>query len=44
MDYFTESERDRMLEEEMDFDRSFIHKIYKEKTMQIKHALEKQVF
>ena len=32
MDYFTETERDRMLEEEMDFDKGFIHKIYKEKT------------
>jgi hemerythrin-like domain-containing protein len=43
MDYFTESERDRMLEEEMDFDKGFIHKIYKEKTIQVKNALEKQI-
>jgi hemerythrin-like domain-containing protein len=43
MDYFTESERDRMLEEEMDFDKGFIHKIYKEKTIQVKHALETKI-
>lgn len=43
MDYFSESEKDRMLEEEMDFDKGFIHKIYKEKSIQVKHALEKKI-
>ena len=43
MDYFTESERDRMLEDEMDFDKGFIHKIYKEKTQQVKLALSSQL-
>ena len=43
MDYFTESERDRMLEEEMDFDREFIHRIYKEKTLQVKSTLDSQL-
>jgi hemerythrin-like domain-containing protein len=43
MDYFTESERDRMLEEEMDFDKGFIHKIYKEKTIQVKLKLDSQL-
>ncbi len=41
MDYFSESEKDRMLEEEMDFDKGFIHKIYKEKTLQVKLKLDK---
>lgn len=40
MDYFSGSERDRMLEEEMDFDKAFIHKIYKEKTLQVKLKLD----
>lgn len=43
MDYLSDSERDRMLEEEMDFDKEFIHKVYKEKTQQVKHALENQI-
>ena len=43
MDYFSETERDRMLEEEMDFDKGFIHKIYKEKTQQVKLALGSQL-
>jgi hemerythrin-like domain-containing protein len=43
MDYFTESERDRMLEEETDFDKEFIHKIYKEKTLQMKRTLDSQL-
>jgi hemerythrin-like domain-containing protein len=42
MDYFTQLERDRMLEEEMDFDKGFIHKIYKEKTIHIKLKLDSQ--
>jgi hemerythrin-like domain-containing protein len=42
MDYFSESEKDRMLEEEMDFDKGFIHKIYKEKTLQVRLSLDKQ--
>jgi len=41
MDYFSESERDRIIEEEMDFDKEFIHKIYKEKTIQVKLRLDK---
>jgi hemerythrin-like domain-containing protein len=44
MDYLTESEKDRMLEEENDFDKQFIHKIYKEKTIQVKHTLEISYF
>jgi len=43
MDYFTETERDRMLEDEMDFDKGFIHKIYKEKTQQVRLALSSQL-
>lgn len=43
MDYFTETEKDRMLEEEMDFDKGFIHKVYKEKSIQVKHTLEKMI-
>jgi hypothetical protein len=43
MDYFTETERDRMLEEEMEFDKGFIHKIYKEKTQQVRLALSSQL-
>lgn len=43
MDYFTESEKDRMLEEEMDFDKGFIHRIYKEKTIQVKRSLDSQL-
>jgi hemerythrin-like domain-containing protein len=39
MDYFTESEKNLMLEKEMDFDKEFIHRIYKEKTIQVKNAL-----
>lgn len=42
MDYFSESERDRILEEEMDFDKEFIHKIYKEKIQQVKLSLDNQ--
>jgi hypothetical protein len=32
-----------MLEEEMDFDKGFIHRIYEEKTIQVKHALETKI-
>jgi hemerythrin-like domain-containing protein len=42
MDYFSESERDSILEEEMDFDKEFIHKIYKEKIQQVKLSLDNQ--
>jgi len=31
MNYFSQSEQEFMLEEELEFDRNFIHKIYKEK-------------
>lgn len=42
MDYFSESEKDKILEEEMDFDKGFIHKIYREKTRQVRLSLDKQ--
>jgi hypothetical protein len=32
-----------MLEDEMDFDKGFIHKIYKEKTQQVRLALSSQL-
>jgi hemerythrin-like domain-containing protein len=44
MDYFSDSERDRMLEEEMEFDKGFIHKIYKEKTHQVKLILDSKPY
>ena len=43
MAYFTESERDRMLKEEVEFDKEFIHKMYEEKIQDVRLILGGQL-
>lgn len=41
MNYFNQSEQESMLDEEQEFDRNFIHEIYKEKVSETENSFEK---
>jgi hemerythrin-like domain-containing protein len=40
MNYFSQAEQESMLEEEREFDRNFIHEIYKEKVDEVKKSID----
>lgn len=40
MNYFNQAEQESMLEEEREFDRNFIHEIYKEKVDKVKKSID----
>lgn len=40
INYFNQAEQESMLEEEREFDRNFIHEIYKEKVDEVKKNID----